>query len=85
MLQLDSIIVGKTLAVRHDWAANTPLHLGQFFAVQLGVTLKAYHGEGDHAPDASQTQVHKEGERARLTIDEALVTQAVKPALETTR
>ena len=33
----------------------------------------------------SQPQVHKEGDRARLVIDEALVTEAVKPALQTTR
>ncbi len=30
-----------------------------FFAVRLAVALKAYHGEGDHAPDATQTQVQK--------------------------
>jgi hypothetical protein len=52
-------ILHATLAVRHDWAANSPLHLGLFFAVQLAVALKAYHGEGDHAPDATQTQVQK--------------------------
>jgi hypothetical protein len=52
-------ILHATLAVRHDWGQNSPLHLGQFFAVQLAVPLKAYHGEGDHAPDASQTQVQK--------------------------
>jgi hypothetical protein len=28
-------------------------------AVRLAAALKAYHGEGDHAPDASQTQVQK--------------------------
>ena len=38
---------------------NSPLHLGMFFAVRLAAALKAYHGEGDHAPDASQTQVQK--------------------------
>lgn len=52
-------ILHATLAVRHDWGGNSPLHLGMFFAVRLGVMLKAYHGEGDHAPDASQTQVQK--------------------------
>ena len=51
----------NALAVRQDWGANSPLHLGLFFAVQLGVALKAYHGEADHAPDASQTQVQKAG------------------------
>lgn len=54
-------ILHNALAVRHDWGANSPLHLGLFFAVQLGVALKAYHGEADHAPDASQTQVQKAG------------------------
>lgn len=29
------------------------------FAVRLAAALKAYHGEGDHAPAASQTQVQK--------------------------
>jgi hypothetical protein len=38
-----------------------------FFAVQLLVTLKAYHGEGDHAPDVTQTQVQK----AVYIIDES--------------
>ncbi len=33
----------------------------------------------------SQPQVRKEGDRSRLVIDEALVAQALKPALETTR
>jgi len=48
-----------TMAVRHDWSGNSPLHLGMFFAVRLAAAFKAYHGEGDHAPDASQTQVQK--------------------------
>jgi hypothetical protein len=52
-------ILHATLAVRHDWGGNSPLHLGMFFAVRLSAALKAYHGEGDHAPDASQTQVQK--------------------------
>lgn len=52
-------ILHATLAVRHDWGANSPLHLGLFFAVRLAANLKAYHGEGDHAPDATQTQVQK--------------------------
>jgi hypothetical protein len=52
-------ILHATLAVRHDWSGNSPLHLGQFFVVRLAESLKAYHGEGDHAPDASQRQVQK--------------------------
>ena len=52
-------ILHATMAVRHDWGNNNPLHLGMFFAVRLSADLKAYHGEGDHAPDASQTQVQK--------------------------
>ena len=59
-------ILHATLAVRHDWGANSPLHLGLFFAVRLAANLKAYHGEGDHAPDATQTQVQK----ASYIIDE---------------
>ena len=47
------------MAVRHDWGGNSPLHLGMFFAVRLAAAMKAYHGEGDHAPDAAQTQVQK--------------------------
>jgi len=52
-------ILHATMAVRHDWGGNSPLHLGMFFAVRLAAAFKAYHGEGDHAPDASQTQVQK--------------------------
>jgi hypothetical protein len=52
-------ILHATMAVRHDWGGNSPLHLGMFFAVRLSAAFKAYHGEGDHAPDASQTQVQK--------------------------
>ena len=52
-------ILHATLAVRHDWSGNSPLHLGQFFVVRLAEPLKAYHGEGDHAPDASQRQAQK--------------------------
>jgi hypothetical protein len=52
-------ILHSTLAVRHDWAGNSPLHLGKFLAVRLAVALKAYHGEGDHAPDGTQKQVQK--------------------------
>ena len=60
-------ILHATMTVRHDWGDNSPLHMGMFFAVQLATTLKAYHGEGDHAPDASQTQVQK----AVYIIDES--------------
>lgn len=52
-------ILHASLVVRHDWSRNNPLHLGMFVAVRLTVTLKGYHGEGDHAPDASQTQAQK--------------------------
>jgi hypothetical protein len=52
-------ILHATFAVRHDWAANTPLHLGTFLVARLNEPLKAYHGEGDHAPDASQAHVQK--------------------------
>lgn len=48
-----------TLAVRHDWAKNSPLHLGRFVVAQLAGSLKACHGEGDHAPDASYSTVQK--------------------------
>jgi hypothetical protein len=60
-------ILHATMAVRHDWGGNSPLHLGMFFAVRLSAAFKAYHGEGDHAPDASQTQVQK----AVYIIDES--------------
>ena len=52
-------ILQATMAVRHDWGSNSPLHMGTFFAVRLAVSLKACHGEGDVAPDATQTQVQK--------------------------
>jgi hypothetical protein len=52
-------ILHATMAVRHDWGGNSPLHLGMFFAVRLAAAMKAYHGEGDHAPDANQTEVQK--------------------------
>jgi hypothetical protein len=45
-------ILHATLAVRHDWSGNSPQHLGRFLAVRLAESLKAYHGEGDHAPMA---------------------------------
>ena len=52
-------ILHATLAVRHDWSGKSPLHLELFLVIRLAQPLKAYHGEGDHAPDASQTQVQK--------------------------
>jgi hypothetical protein len=52
-------ILHATMAVRHDWGGNDPMHLGLFFAVRLAAAMKAYHGEGDHAPDANQIQVQK--------------------------
>lgn len=52
-------IFHATLAVRHDWAKNSPLHLGRFVVARLAGSLKACHGEGDHAPDASYSTVQK--------------------------
>ncbi len=52
-------ILHATLAVRHDWSGSSSQHLGRFLVVRLTESLKAYHGEGDHAPDASQGQVQK--------------------------
>ncbi len=52
-------ILHATLAVRHDWSGNSQQHLGLFLVARLTEPLKAYHGEGDHAPDASQKQVQK--------------------------
>jgi hypothetical protein len=52
-------IMHATLAVRHDWGGNSPDHLGRFLVIRLTAHLKAYHGESDHAPDASQRQVQK--------------------------
>ena len=52
-------ILHASLAVRHDWAGNSPDHLGRFVEVRLSEPLKAFHGEGDHAPDSTQTQVQK--------------------------
>ncbi len=49
-------ILQATMAVRHDWAGNSPAHMGFSAAVRLSQPLKAYHGEGDVAPDATQTQ-----------------------------
>jgi hypothetical protein len=52
-------ILHATFAVRHDWAQGTPLHLGTFLVARLNDPLKAYFGEGDHAPDATQKSVQK--------------------------
>jgi hypothetical protein len=52
-------ILHATLVVRHDWSGNSPQHLGRFLVVRLAEPLKAYYGEGDVAPDASQRQVQK--------------------------
>lgn len=52
-------ILHATLAVRHDWSNDNPLHLAQFVVIRLNEPLKAYYGEGDHAPDSSQTRVQK--------------------------
>ena len=52
-------ILHGTLVVRHDWGGNSPLHLSSFIVVKLADDLKAYHGEGDVAPDATQTQAQK--------------------------
>jgi hypothetical protein len=52
-------ILHATLAVRHDWSGHSSQHLGRFLVVRLAEPLKAYHGEGDHAPDATQRQVQK--------------------------
>ncbi len=52
-------IFHATLAVRHDWSSNNPLHLGRFLVARLNSPLEACHGEGDHAPDASYSNVQK--------------------------
>ena len=49
-------ILQATMAVRHDWAGNSPAHMGLAAAVRLSQPLTAYHGEGDAAPDATQTR-----------------------------
>jgi hypothetical protein len=48
-----------TMAVRHDWAGNDPNHLGLVAAVRLTTPLKAFFGEGDVAPDATQKSILK--------------------------
>ena len=55
----DRRLAGRPAFDEGRGGGNSPLHLGMFFAVRLAAALKAYHGEGDHAPDASQTQVQK--------------------------
>ena len=52
-------ILQAILAVRHEWGGNSPLHMGSFIVVSATMPFKAYFGEGDHAPDATQTQVQK--------------------------
>jgi hypothetical protein len=52
-------ILHATLAVRHDWSKKDPGHLGRFWFARTAAPLRAYHGEGDHAPDSTQTQIQK--------------------------
>jgi hypothetical protein len=52
-------ILHASLVVRHDWAQKNPLHLGSFLVARLADPLKAYHGEGDHAPDSAFADVQK--------------------------
>jgi hypothetical protein len=57
----DGRTVGKgilhgVLAVRHEWGGSSARHLGEFFIVRLQDALLAYAGEGDEAPDTTQTQ-----------------------------
>lgn len=52
-------ILHASFAVRHDWGNCDPDHLGRYMLVRLREPLMAYHGEGDVAPDGSQTQVQK--------------------------
>ena len=47
-------ILHGTFAVRSHWSG-----LRWFMVVRLAMSLKAYHGEGDHAPNESQTHVQK--------------------------
>lgn len=48
-----------TLAVRHDWADGSPLHLSRFVLVQTLLPLQAYWGEGDVAPGADHKSTQK--------------------------
>lgn len=52
-------VLHATLVVRHDWAGNDPRHLSRLVVVRLKDQLAAYFGEGDVAPDSSQTSVQK--------------------------
>jgi hypothetical protein len=52
-------ILQATFAVRHEWGARSPGHLGLVAAVRLIAPLKAFFGAGDVAPDASQKEVLK--------------------------
>ena len=49
-------ILHATMAVRHDWGGNSPLHLGMFFAVRLSANLArlmpANLGGANTAPDS---------------------------------
>jgi len=49
-------ILQGTMAIRHDWANNSPLHLGLVTAVRTTCTLLAFYGEGKDAPNSSQTE-----------------------------
>jgi hypothetical protein len=66
-------ILHATLAVRHDWSKDDPGHLGRFWFARTAAPLRAYYGEGDHAPDSTQTQIQK----VMQIIDE---TQKQRPA-----
>ncbi len=63
-----------TLAVRHDWSGNSPLHLAQFVSIRLNEPLKAFHGVADHAPDAGYTDMQK----AYKIVDSHGVQRAVR-------
>jgi hypothetical protein len=52
-------ILHGVFAVRHEWGGSSAKHLGEFFVVRLKDALLAYAGEGDDAPDASQTRNQK--------------------------
>lgn len=47
-------ILQATFAVRHEWGQNSPGHMGLVAVVRTVTPLKAFFGEGDVAPDASQ-------------------------------
>lgn len=48
-------ILHASNVVRADWGSD----LRTFIACQLTCSLKAYYGEGDHAPDGAQQNVQK--------------------------